>query len=162
MKHDQLRSMSLESLGVWGQSEFPYQIQLRPTPRLGRCCCGLIAVNYFIQRHHSRNNPQSRITLPSLVWLSASCSCLDASARKVGPLMWRAWSMVRTMHHQGEREDRSWAFLNTIYGQDRKLVEHYLMHAYMKYDNVYIYIYILFFAFDLFMYLLCACKKHHL
>lgn len=45
------------------------------------------------------------------------------------------------MHHQGEREDRSWAFLNTIYGQDRKLVEHYLMHAYMKYDNVYIYIY---------------------
>lgn len=66
------------------------------------------------------------------------------------------------MHHQGEREDRSWAFLNTIYGQDRKLVEHYLMHAYMKYDNVYIYIYIVFFAFDLFMYLLCACNKHHL
>ena len=59
MNHNQFRSMSLEPLGVWGQSEFPYQIQLRPAPRLGRCC-GLIAVIfYYIHRYHSRNNPWS-------------------------------------------------------------------------------------------------------
>lgn len=48
------------------------------------------------------------------------------------------------MHHQGE--DRSWAFLNTIYGQDRKLVEHYLMHAYIKYVYMF-YLYIYFFIY---------------